>query len=809
MLKFRISSRLLLMSAAFMLLVACGNKQAARMIEDFNTGWKFTLSDSLLEASAPGFDDQNWRLINLPHDWSIEGPFSSENPATPGGGALPGGIGWYRKTFKMSDDSRGKLVFTEFDGVYQNSEVWINGHYLGFRPNGYISFAYQLNPYIHFGDTLNTIAVRVDNSRQPNSRWYSGSGIYRDVRLLITDSLHLSRGGIFVRTENVSEKEALVRISVNVRNEKKQGMPCTVESRLIDSEGFEVGTKSSDNEILGGATGDFEQEIKVENPSLWSDKNPVLYRLVTSVYSEGRLVDELITPFGIRYYSFDPEKDFILNGEPVKIKGVCEHHDLGALGAAAYRRAIERKLEILKEMGCNAIRTAHNPPSPLLLDLCDEMGFLVMDETFDMWKKGKTTYDYHLYWDEWHERDLSDHILRDRNHPSVIIWSIGNEILEQWDPSGTPMAIELAAIVRNIDPTRPITSACNFVEPSNFILGSGALDLMGFNYYEETYKDFPSKFPGQCLIGSETTSALQTRGSYDMPSDSIRKWPVAWYLPFNEGNPDNTCSAYDNCRAPWGATHEENLLAAKAFDFVSGIFVWTGFDYLGEPTPYGWPSRSSYFGIIDLAGFPKDAYYLYQSEWTDKPVLHLFPHWNWTEGDMVDVWAYTGCDEVELFLNGTSLGRKNRSEGSLHMQWRVPYEPGTLKAVGVTDGDTLVSVIETTGEPVRIVLNADRSTLKADGYDLSYVTITVVDGNGRPVPVADDLIELSLTGPGTIAAVDNGLQTGHEPFASHTIKLWKGKALAIIRTTDQPGRIRLNAGSGTLEAAGIYLSAVQ
>ena len=485
-------------------------------------------------------------------------------------------------------------------------------------------------------------------------------------------------------------------------------------------------------------------------------------------------------------------KGFFLNGKPVKINGVCNHHDLGSLGAAINTRALERQLEILKTMGANAIRTSHNPPAPELLDLCDRMGFIVMDEAFDMWKKEKTKFDYHLDWDEWHKRDLEDMVLRDRNHPSVFIWSIGNEIREQGDSTGTTIAGELAEIVKSLDQTRPITSACDHPYSGNYIIKSGALDLIGYNYHQQEFADFPTTFPGQKFIGTETVSALATRGSYDMPSDLIRRWPKRWDLPFTEGNADYSCSAYDNCSAPWGSTQEETWKIIKKNDFFSGMFIWTGLDYLGEPTPYPWPARSSYFGIVDLAGFPKDAFYMYQSEWTSKPVLHIFPHWNWKQGDPVDVWAYFNSDEVELFLNGKSLGTKRKAGDDLHVMWRTLYEPGTLKAVARTKGKVvLTQEIRTAGPPAKIVLTADRRVIKADGRDLSFITITVVDESGTVVPSADNLIKFQFTGEGSIAAVDNGSQISHEPFKADYRKAFNGMCLAIIQSKGKAGRITL------------------
>jgi beta-galactosidase len=464
-------------------------------------------------------------------------------------------------------------------------------------------------------------------------------------------------------------------------------------------------------------------------------------------------------------------------------------------------------------MGINGIRTSHNPPAPELLDLCDKMGFIVMDEAFDMWKKPKNPYDYHLYWDEWHKKDLEDQVLRDRNHPSVFIWSIGNEIPEQWagqdgkDTSGTVIARELAAIVHSLDTTRPITSAMDHPDPQNAIYSSGALDLVGFNYHHREYKTFPQKFPGKKFIATETVSSLNTRGHYDMPSDSIRRWPERWDKPFNEGNPDTTCSAYDNCSAPWGSSHEETLKELLRYDFASGMFIWTGFDYIGEPTPYQWPARSSYFGIVDLAGFPKDVYYLYQSLFTDKTVLHIFPHWNWKMGQTIDVWAYyNNADEVELFLNGRSLGTRKKQGDDLHVMWRVVYESGTLKAVSRKNGKVvLTKEIKTAGRPAKIILSADRKIISADGKDLSFITIAIVDKEGNMVPGANNLVKFTITGEGFIAGVDNGSETSMESFKASERKAFNGLCLAVIQAKEKAGKVELNATSDGLSSANLTI----
>jgi beta-galactosidase len=783
-----------------------GAEESPRLIIDFNPDWKFILSDPE-GAEGPGFADEGWRILDLPHDWSVEGEFSPGHPAGIAGGALPGGIGWYRKSFPGRQEWEGKDVFIEFDGVYRNSEVWINGTSLGMRPNGYISFRYELTGHLYTDGRENVLAVRVDNSQQPNSRWYSGSGIYRQVRLVVASPVRFAHWQTFVHTPEVTGESAMVKVSTKIRNSREEPVEAEVTFHMLDRNGRNVASTSVKKELEADSETPLVQELWVENPSLWSTEDPALYRILAEINLEGKATDRETVDFGIRTFSFDASNGFSLNGVPMKIKGVCNHHDLGALGAAAYPRAMERQLEMLKEMGCNAIRTSHNPPSPVLLDLCDRMGFLVMDETFDMWKRGKTKYDYHLDWDRWYEQDLRDHILRDRNHPSVILWSIGNEIPDQGHSEGRDLAVGLAGIVRELDPTRPVTAGCNYTSPDNSILASGAVDLVGFNYHLEDYDSVPVNFPGMPFIATETTSALATRGHYDMPSDSVRVWPERWDRHFGLGNPDQTCSSYDNCHVPWGSTHEEALLYMEEKDFVSGIFVWTGFDYLGEPTPYDWPSRSSYFGIIDLAGFPKDAYYLYQSRWTDQPVLHLFPHWNWQESDTVDVWAYTSCSEAELFLNGESLGKRILPEGSLHMQWRVPYRPGKLEARGMFNGKEITAVVETSGKAAGLKLKADRETIHADGMDLSFVTVDVVDAEGRMVPGASVPVSFTVDGPGILEAVDNGLQTSLESFKADHRTTFNGKCLAIVRSDGSKGSITLSASADGLIPADIEITA--
>ena len=645
----------------------------ARERVNFDKGWKFMLADKPEMAKAD-FDDSGWRKLDVPHDWAIEGDFYVGNPSGAGGGALPGGIGWYRKHFVIESGELTVLnsrIFIEFDGVYMNSTVYVNGQKVGYRPYGYSSFEYEITPYLKEGN--NVVAVKVDNSDQPNSRWYSGCGIYRHVWLTKTASVHVAHWGVYA---NSSVTKGKGRVDIDVTLDGKG----SVENMLIDPRG----------KIVGKSKGQ-KSAITIAKPMLWSCEQPNIYKVRTIVKVGGKVVDTYETTTGFRSFKFDAKTGFWLNGKNMKINGVCEHHDLGCLGAALNEDALHRKLTKLKAMGVNSIRTSHNPPAPELLNMCDTMGLIVMDESFDMWRRKKTQNDYARFFDEWHERDLSDLILRDRNHPSILMWSIGNEVLEQWSSAeADTLSLEqanlilnaghdastlakdgelsvqslltqhLAEIVKRYDTSRPITAGCNEPDPGNHLFKSGALDIIGFNYHHQWVKDVPKNFPGKPFIFSESVSALQTRGNYMMPSDSVFKAPKEWWLPYTD--PSYMCSSYDNMHASWSSTHEETWDVVKHNDFVGGQYIWTGFDYIGEPTPYGFPARSSYFGIIDLAGFPKDVYYMYQSEWTQKPVLHLFPHWNWIPGDEIDMWCYyNNADEVELFVNGKSQGVRRKS----------------------------------------------------------------------------------------------------------------------------------------------------
>ena len=769
--------------------------QTGRKTESFNKGWKFFLGDDSLARTA-SYNDSKWRNLTLPHDWSIEGTFSDKNNTTQAEGGLPAGIGWYRKSFVIPTSAQNKQVFIDFDGIYRNSEVWINGHYLGKRPNGYISFSYELTPYLKFGKT-NEIAVKVDNSAQPNSRWYSGSGIYRNVWLTTVNKTHFVKWGTFITTPQISAQSAIVEVKTKLQNRVGGAV---LKATIYNAQHQVV---ASAQQILKSADDSVAHlSLHINQPVLWSVDRPYLYKTELTISKGNTVLDNKEINTGIRSFDFDATKGFSLNGQHLKIKGICLHHDLGALGAAVNTYAIARELRIMKDMGCNAIRTSHNPPAPEFLELCDKMGFLVMDEAFDMWKKKKSKRDYSLDWPQWHKRDLEDQILRDRNHPSVFIWSIGNEIREQFDSTGISIARELVQIVKNLDPTRPVTSALSESDPKkNFIYKSGALDLVGLNYHQEVYADFLKSYPGQKFIATETMSALETRGFYDQPTDTTRHWPTSAKAPF-KGNAEMAVTAYDNVAAYWGSTHEETWKIIKKYDFLSGLFIWTGFDYLGEPSPYPWPARSSYFGIVDLAGFPKDVYYMYQSEWTDKPVLHLLPHWNWKPGEVIPVWAYySGADEVELFLNGKSLGVRKKNGDNLHVEWKVPFEAGTLKAVSRKNGQVVkTEEIHTAGKPAKIQLLTDCKYINGTGTDLCYITVKVLDQAGNVVPQADNLIHFSIDGPGSIVGLDNGYEADLESFKGNSHKVYNGLALAIIQAHTNKGTITLKAESAGLSA---------
>ena len=841
---------------------------SAREHQSFDRGWLFVLADSAGMQNSE-YADGHWRRLNLPHDWAIEGDFSPSNPSGASGGALPGGIGWYRKHFSLSPDEKYDRFTITFDGVYMNSTVYINGHKLGTRPYGYSTFEYDLTPYIYKkGD--NVIAVKVDNSDQPNSRWYSGCGIYRHVWLTKTlKKAYIPQWGQYVATTPKGD----VKVKVDFHADDSR-LKLSIRNTIYDAAG----------KVVARSQGNQSQQLKVRKPHLWSIGKGYLYTVKSELVVNGKVVDTATTQTAFRDVRFDARKGFFLNGENMKINGVCEHHDFGCLGAALNEDALHRKLTILRDMGVNAIRSSHNPPAPELLNMCDSMGIMVMDESFDMWRRKKSNGDYARFFDEWHQRDLSDLVKRDRNHPCIIMWSIGNEVLEQWsDAAADTLSLEqanlilnaghdastlahsdelsvnslltrhLADIVKKYDPwgVRPVTAGCNEPDPKNHLFKSGAIDVIGFNYHHQWVKDVPKNFPNKPFIFSESVSALQTRGYYRMPSDSIYTAPVEWWLPYTD--PSFKCSAYDNMHASWSSTHEETWDVVKHNDFVGGQFIWTGFDYIGEPTPYAYPARSSYFGIIDLAGLPKDSYYMYQSEWTKKPVLHLFPHWNWLPGQQIDMWCYYNqADEVELFINGKSQGirkKKVHGEGNgaaanvvsakaanvgaanaavfdrsteYHVMWRVTFEPGEVKVVARKQGREISSqTIKTAGPPHHLVLKKTyqntlasaahtpsgvpvdlQSAVKKGSTSLpgdlqspsiptTFVEVNVVDKDGNLCPNAEN--EIYFSSSAEILGTDNGNQTSLERFTDPKRKAFFGKCIIVLR------------GHGTLRAESIDL----
>lgn len=813
-------------------LVACSNPSSVRSRESFVGDWRFALADStgFPDAYEVDYDASGWRLLDLPHDWAIEGDFAQDNPSGVGGGALPGGMGWYRKSFNVSEqDLRGR-VFLEFDGIYMNGTVFVNGIKEGQRPYGYSSVVYDVTADLKVGE--NVVAVRVDNTDQPNSRWYSGCGIYRNVWMTKMGNVHVAPWGTWVRTPLVNKAKADVLMTTTVRNENDYGVDVDVHTLICDADGRQVASEVGTLHVEPNAKGEIEQTIKVANPRLWDVEAPNLYTARTVLKMRGDVVDAYETRFGVRSLYFDPQNGFFLNDRTLKLNGVCLHHDLGCLGAAVNRRALERQLQMMVDMGCNAVRCTHNPPAPELLQMCDEMGILVIDEAFDMWRRPKTERDYARFFDEWHERDLTDLIRRDRNHPCVIAWSIGNEVLEQWDETttqtedaqqanidvamgrgaknsdggelspGSILCRQLVDIARKADPTRVVTAGCNAVEPSNNLFKANALDWIGFNYHNDNFDSVPYLFKNKPFYVSESNSALMTRGYYKMPSTQTFIMPKDWM--FSSDDPSLSCSSYDNCHVPWGSSHERTMIQVRDNDFIAGQFVWTGFDYIGEPTPYSWPARSSYFGIVDLAGIPKDVYYLYQAEWqTEKTVLHLFPHWNWKPGEEVDLWCYyNNADEVELFVNGRSQGVRSKSKDVLHAFWRVTFEPGQCRVVSRKGGKVVAErVVNTADRPAALRLVPDRTRIHADGDDLCFVTVEVVDKDGNLCPNAQNLVEFAVEGTARIEGVDNGSPFSLERFKDTRRKAFYGKCMVVLRSDARPGNVRLTAKSEGLEAA--------
>jgi beta-galactosidase len=781
--------------------------------------------------AAASCDDSHWRKLNLPHDWGIEGPFKQEYPGETG--KLPWwGAGWYRKYFRIPDQDKGKQIYLDVDGAMAYAAVWLNGEFVGGWPYGYSSWRLDLTPYIKFG-VNNVIAIRLDNP--PNSsRWYPGGGIYRNVWLVKTGPVAAAHWGTFITTPEIAKDSASVNIRVNVDNRSpaEANIKLSAEIYELDSKDQKsahpvASTESSDLKATPDSITEGTLSATVHQPKLWSIKNPNRYLAVTTLTQSGRAIDSYETPFGIRIIKFTADNGFLLNDQRISLNGVCDHHDLGALGSAINIRALERQLEILKEMGCNAIRTSHNPPAPELLDIADRLGFVVMDEAFDCWVRGKTRNDYHLLFPDWHEKDIRALVRRDRNHPCVVLWSIGNEIAEQGSPAGHKVAAELASIVHSEDSTRPVTAGCN-----NYNAGFNGfqkqVDVFGYNYKPLDYGKVRATNESLPLFGSETASCISSRGEYFFPVGTNK----------NGGKADFQMSSYDLYAPPWATPPDWEFHGQDEFPYVAGEFVWTGFDYLGEPTPYNSdasnllnftdpdekarmakeleeigkihvPSRSSYFGIVDLAGFKKDRFYLYQARWRpDLPMAHILPHWNWPDrvGQTTPVHVYTSGDEAELFLNGKSLGKQKKGQYEYRLHWdEVSYLPGELKVVAYKNGKKWATdTMKTTGPATKLLLSPDRATIKADGRDLSYVTVTIADKSGLLVPRSKNRIIFSITGPGEIVATDNGNAIDLESFQSKERNAFNGLALAIIRSTGEPGSIIVTA-----EAAGLAGSEVK
>ena len=763
---------------------------------------QFAKSGSFLAVTRANFDDKSWASIDLPHDWAVELPFVN-GPMLHHQGAKPLGreypetsIGWYRRTFTLQPPDKGKRISIEFDGVFRDAMVMFNGHYLGENFSGYVPFIFDLTDFVNYTEP-NVLVVRADATE--NEGWfYEGAGVYRHVWLVKTDPLHVTPYGNFI-SSTVQGKSAKLIIKTEVQNESDVNRNCRVTSRIVDANGRTVTTAQSKRLSVGpAATVEFTCETTVANPALWSVEQPNLYRAITSVEGESSVTDTVETIFGIRTIRFDPDRGFFLNDQPVKMKGTCNHQDHAGVGAALPDRLQYYRIERLKEMGSNAYRASHNPPTPELLDACDRLGMLVMDETRLMSSSPEGL------------SQLSRLVRRDRNHPSVVIWSLGNEEREQGTERGAQIVATMKRLVRQLDPTRPVTVAMNGAWGRGV---SSVVDVQGFNYGNaggrggdlagKNIDDFHAKFPKQPSVGSETASSFFTRGVY--VTDKEKGYVSAYDVNF---------PGYANGTEGWWKTYATR-------PFVAGGFAWTGFDYRGEPSPYAWPCISSHFGILDTCGFPKDIFYYYKSWWGSQPVLHLFPHWNWhgREGQEIDVWCYTNLPSIELFLNGKSLGRKSVERNS-HVEWKVRYEPGVIEAVGVPGGGhglgggadltLLKSTRETTGAPARLNLRADHQKIAADGEDVSVVTVEVLDEKGRSVPTANDLVRFKLDGPARIIGVGNGDPSCHEPdkpSSPHEAQrsLFNGLAMVLVQSLKQPGEIKLVASGEKLDPAWIVL----
>ncbi|MEU6904543.1 glycoside hydrolase family 2 TIM barrel-domain containing protein [Streptomyces coeruleorubidus] len=806
-------------------------------------GWRFALvnpggitdpTGAYTDAHLPGHDDSGWREVAVPHDWSIEQSPTTEHGTTSGTGFLPGGLGWYRLAFTLPPALAGKRISVEFDGVYMDSSVYCNGEEAGRHPYGYTGFALDLTDLVHTdGTTENVLAVKVQN-RLPSSRWYSGSGIYRDARLVITEPVHVARWGTRVTTPEISAERAVVRIDTSVVNASGAGADVEVVSRIVDPKGRTVARTSSTAAVTGEWTE--THELTVRRPELWDIAAPHRYTLHTELRVGGRTTDTCRTPFGFRTFRFDPEEGFFLNGTHHKLKGVDLHHDLGALGAAVSIDAVRRQMEIMRSMGVNALRTSHNPPAPEVIQVCEELGVVMLVEAFDCWRTGKNRYDYGRFFDEWCEKDATEMVLAARNSPAVLMWSIGNEVPDSTSTAGLAMADRIIAAIRAADDTRPLVIGSDKyrrlpAKGSAADLMLAKLDGLGLNYNTAKSVDqLHEAYPHLFLFESESSSETSTRGEYQEP-EHLNTGEN--YTPGRRGT-----SSYDNNLASWTMSGEYGHKKDRDRKWFTGQFLWSGIDYIGEPTPYDvFPVKASFFGAVDTAGFPKDMYYLFQSQWTGKPMVHLLPMtWNHSEGDTVEVWAYSNVETVELFLNGKSLGVRrfdtkktvdgrtyletteatgddktftdgpypgsytspNGSAGKLHLTWKVPYRPGELKAVARRDGKVVATdVLRTAGAPHAIRLTPDRTSLAADGRSLVFVTAEVVDRRGVVVPDAEHLLSFEVAG-GSLAGLDNGRQESAERYQASTRTAFHGKALAIVRSGTKTGTVKVTARAGGL-----------
>ena len=790
----------------------------------FDEDWRFFEGEST--GADPRLDDSTWRKVDLPHDWAIEGRFDrAYNPET---GALDSwGVGWYRKHFRLPSAEGERRYSVEFDGAMANAHVFLNGHEVGSRPYGYIGFAVDLTPYLAPGDAENVLAVRLEPERN-SSRWYPGAGIYRHVWLGSTGPVHVERWGTFVTTPDVSDERARVVVRTELKNHQAGPASVEVETTVVDAGGRPVARGAGHRVVAPASVETGEIALELPHPHRWDIADPYLYQLVTVVRAGDRVLDRTTTAFGVRTLQFDHGRGFVLNGHPTKLRGVCLHHDLGALGTAVNDRAIERQLQLLKAMGANAIRTSHNPPAPELLATCDRLGLVVMDEAFDMWRNPKVPNGHGKYFDQWGETDLRDMIRRDRNHPSVVLYSIGNEVLEQTDPEGSKMAARLTHVCHEEDSSRPVTAAFNRADEAIRNGLARAVDIPGFNYQPNGYARILAEHPDWVIVGSETNSCVSSRGVYHLPLEKYGK------------HPSLQLTSYDIITPSWGYPPDVEFDAQERNPSVLGEFVWTGFDYIGEPTPYfwtrfgpkldepDWPARSSYFGIVDLAGFPKDRYFLYQSVWTKDPMIHVLPHWTWPgrEGQPIPVMVYTNAEEAELLLNGRSLGRQRRGAAPVSLPvgtnirpdgvfpskyrllWQVPYEAGTLRAVALTNGKTVAQAeVTTAGAPARLDVVPDRSRLHADGKDVAFLTVRVTDKDGHLCPEADTRIRFDVAGPGSIAGVDNGNPASVEPFQASERGAFGGLALVIVRPSrGAPGVVRVTSRAEGLEPAETLLT---